>query len=160
MPLQNLLFATYLICYLALFSSSALKKRLPIILLPKLCRSLIVRSLSIWDSYDIPSTSTFVHCNETCDWVGRGLKMTGDPLHLAYEDSALLWHAHVYIFVSKHLNKVWRYNEVPMKGEASLSSRLEDTFGWSDRMWHHTFKKGWSVLTRIITECHYRSNDA
>jgi hypothetical protein len=24
--------------------------------------------------------------------------MIGDPLHLAYKDSALLWHAQVYIF--------------------------------------------------------------
>jgi hypothetical protein len=38
--------------------------------------------------------------------VRREFKMTRDPLHLAYEDSALLWHAEVYIFLSKHLNEV------------------------------------------------------
>jgi hypothetical protein len=26
-------------------------------------------------------------------------------------------------------------------------------------MWHPTLKQGWLVLTRIITGCHYRSND-
>jgi hypothetical protein len=64
------------------------------------------RLLSIKNSYDLPSTSTIVHDNWTCDRVRRGFKMVGDPLHLAYEDSALLWHAHVYIFASKHLNRV------------------------------------------------------
>jgi hypothetical protein len=136
MPLQNLLSATYLICYVALFSSSALKKKFTNFFLSfsKFCRSPIVRSLSIQNSYDILSTSTFVHCNWMCDWVGRGFKMTGDPLHLVYEDSALLWHDQVYIFVSKHLNEVWRCNEGTMKGEATLLSRLEDTFNWRDRI--------------------------
>jgi hypothetical protein len=26
-------------------------------------------------------------------------------------------------------------------------------------LWHPTLKQGWSILTRIITGCHYRSND-
>jgi hypothetical protein len=43
------------------------------------------------------------------------------------------WHLQVYIFVSKHLNEVWRYNEGHVKDDASLSSRLEDTFRWGDR---------------------------
>jgi uncharacterized protein YjeT (DUF2065 family) len=39
-----------------------------------------------------------------------------------------IWHLQVNIFTSKHLNEVCRCNEGPTKGEASLSSRLEDTF--------------------------------
>ncbi len=42
------------------------------------------------------------------------------------------WHLQVYIFASKLPNEVWRYNEGHAKDEASLSSRLEDTFGWRD----------------------------
>jgi hypothetical protein len=41
-------------------------------------------------------------------------------------------HLQVYIFVSKHLNEVWRYNKGHVKDEASLSLRLEDTFRWRD----------------------------
>jgi hypothetical protein len=51
-----------------------------------------------------------------------------DPLHFAYEDSTPLWHVQVYIFASKYLNEVLRCNESPTKVEASLSSRLENTF--------------------------------
>jgi hypothetical protein len=43
------------------------------------------------------------------------------------------WHLQVYISVSKLLNEVWRSNEGHAKDEASLSSRLEDTFRWRDR---------------------------
>jgi hypothetical protein len=50
--------------------------------------------------------------------------MTREPLHLTYEDFTLLWHAQVYILVSKHLNEVGRCNEGPMKEEEPLSSRL------------------------------------
>jgi hypothetical protein len=42
------------------------------------------------------------------------------------------WYLHVYVFVSMHLNEAWRYNEHHAKDEASLSSRLEDTFRWRD----------------------------
>jgi hypothetical protein len=42
------------------------------------------------------------------------------------------FHLQVYIIASKHHNEVWRYNEGHAKDEASLSSRLEDTFGWID----------------------------
>jgi hypothetical protein len=120
--------------YLALFIFSALEKKITDFFpsFSKFCRSPIVRSLSIWNSYDLPSASTFVHCNWTCNRVRRGFKMTRDPLHLAYEDSALLWHAQVHIFVSKHLNEVWRCNEGPMKEEEPLSSRLGNTLRWRD----------------------------
>jgi hypothetical protein len=46
--------------------------------------------------------------------------------------SQKFWHLQVYIFVSKHFNEVWRYNEGHVKDEALLSSRLEDIFGWRD----------------------------
>jgi hypothetical protein len=42
------------------------------------------------------------------------------------------WHLHVDVFISKHLNEVWRYNEGHAKDEVLLSSRIEDTFGWRD----------------------------
>jgi hypothetical protein len=48
------------------------------------------------------------------------------------KSSQKFWHLQVYIFVSKHINKVWRYDEGHVEDEASLSSRLEDTFGWRD----------------------------
>jgi hypothetical protein len=48
-------------------------------------------------------------------------------------------HLQVYIIASKHLNEVWRYNEGHTKDEASLSSRLEGTFGWRDRRVHSHF---------------------
>jgi hypothetical protein len=43
------------------------------------------------------------------------------------------FHLQDYIIAFKHLNEVWRYNEGHAKDEASLSSRLEDSFGWRDR---------------------------
>jgi hypothetical protein len=51
-----------------------------------------------------------------------------------FKSSQKFWHLQVYIFTSKHLNEVWRHNEGPAKDEASLSSRLEDTFGWRDEI--------------------------
>jgi hypothetical protein len=48
------------------------------------------------------------------------------------KSSQKIWHLQVYIFASKHLDEVWRCIEGPTNGEASLSSRLEDTFGWRD----------------------------
>jgi hypothetical protein len=33
------------------------------------------------------------------------------------KSSQKFWHLHVYIFVSKHLNEVWRYNEGHAKDE-------------------------------------------
>jgi hypothetical protein len=44
------------------------------------------------------------------------------------------WHLQVHIFTSKHLNEVWRCNEGPTKDETSLSSRLNDSFEWRDRI--------------------------
>jgi hypothetical protein len=72
---------------------------------------------------------------------------------LSFSSQPLLWkmvlsiffksskknHLQVYIIASKHLNEVWRYNEGHVKDEASLSSRLEDTFGWRDRRVHSHF---------------------
>jgi hypothetical protein len=43
------------------------------------------------------------------------------------------FHLQVYIIASKHRNEVCRYNEGNAKDEASLSSGLEDTFGWRQK---------------------------